>query len=264
MNHENMDHFPGLGDKRVVITGAGSGIGLVIAELLLVSGCRVAICDVDADALDLAMRQLPGIFSRAADVTRDEQVSGLFEAVAGEFGGLDILINNAGTAGPTASVEDIEADDWRRCIDVCLTGQFLCAHHAVPMIKAAGGGSIINMSSVAGKHGYAFRTPYSSAKFGVIGFTQSLAKELGGYNIRVNAILPGVVEGKRIQSVISARAQKKGIPYEEMVKEYLAITSMGQMVSPWDVARMIAFLVSEAGRYLSGQSIAVDANVETL
>ncbi|TIM60068.1 MAG: SDR family NAD(P)-dependent oxidoreductase, partial [Mesorhizobium sp.] len=106
-------------------------------------------------------------------------------------GGLDALINNAGIAGPTGGVDEIDPAEWRRCIDTCLTGQFLCARRAVPLIKAAGGGSIVSMSSAAGRHGYAFRTPYSAAKFGVIGFTQSLAKELGPHGIRVNAILPG-------------------------------------------------------------------------
>ncbi len=252
MSHESLDRFPGLQNKRVVITGAGSGIGWVIAELLMGAGCRVAICDVDDQALEAATKNHLNILCVKTDVTSNDQVTNLFESVRVQFGGLDILVNNAGTAGPTASVEDIEIDDWRRCIDVCLTGQFLCARRAVPLIKAAGGGSIINMSSVAGKYGYAYRTPYSSAKFGVIGFTQSLAKELGGDNIRVNAVLPGVVDGKRIQEVILARAEKKGISYEEMLREYLSISSMRKMVSPWDVARMIAFLVSEAGRFISG------------
>ena len=114
-----------------------------------------------------------------ADVSAEADVDALFDAAATHLGGLDALINNAGIAGPTGGVDEITPADWRRCIDICLTGQFLCARRAVPMLKAAGGGSIVNMSSAAGRHGYAFRTPYSSAKFGVIGFTQSLAKELG-------------------------------------------------------------------------------------
>ena len=145
----------------------------------------------------------------------------MFDAVADKLGGLDALINNAGIAGPTGGVDEIDPKDWRRCIDVCLTGQFLCARRAVPMLKQAGGGSIVNMSSAAGRHGYAFRTPYSSAKFGVIGFTQSLAKELGPDNIRVNAILPGIVEGPRMEGVIRDRAAQLGISYEEMEAQYL-------------------------------------------
>jgi NAD(P)-dependent dehydrogenase (short-subunit alcohol dehydrogenase family) len=188
----------------------------------------------------------------------------MFELAAKELGGLDALINNAGIAGPTGPVDEITPADWRRCIDVCLTGQFLCARLAVPMLKAAGGGSIVNMSSAAGRHGYAFRTPYSSAKFGVIGFTQSLAKELGPFQIRVNAILPGVVEGPRIDNVIAARAKQIGISVKEMEERYLERVSLRRMVSPYDVASMVAFLLSDAGINVSGQSLGVDGNVETL
>ncbi len=132
------------------------------------------------------------------------------------------------------------------------------------MLKASGGGSIVNMSSAAGKHGYAFRTPYSAAKFGVIGFTQSLAKELGPHAIRVNAILPGIVEGPRIENVISNRAKQLGISHEEMTTRYLENVSLRRMVSPYDVATMVAFLLSNAGINISGQSLGVDGNVETL
>ena len=145
-----------------------------------------------------------------------------------------------------------------------LTGSFLCARKAVPMIKAAGGGSIVNISSVAGKYGYPFRTPYASAKYGIIGLTETLAKELGPSEIRVNAILPGLVEGPRIEAVIRARAEETGQTYEETEAKYLEKVSLRRMVSADDIAATILFLLSDAGRNISGQSIAVDANVETL
>ena len=132
------------------------------------------------------------------------------------------------------------------------------------MLKAAGGGSIVNMSSAAGRHGYAFRTPYSSAKFAVVGFTQSLAKELGPSNIRVNAILPGIVEGPRMHKVIADRAAQLGLSHEAMEERYLEKVSLRRMVSPYDVADMVAFLLSAAGASISGQSLGVDGNVETL
>jgi NAD(P)-dependent dehydrogenase (short-subunit alcohol dehydrogenase family) len=182
----------------------------------------------------------------------------------GYLGGLDALINNAGIAGPTGGVDEIDPADWRRTIDVCLTGQFLCARRAVPLLKSTGGGSIVNMSSAAGRHGYAFRTPYSAAKWGVIGFTQSLAKELGPSNIRVNAILPGIVDGPRMEGVIRDRAAQLGIPYAEMEAQYLSKVSLRTMVSQDDVAAMVAFLLSDAGRRVSGQSLGVDGNVEAL
>jgi NAD(P)-dependent dehydrogenase (short-subunit alcohol dehydrogenase family) len=197
-------------------------------------------------------------------VSSEADVDRLFMALKTELGGLDALVNNAGIAGPTGGVEDIVPAEWRRCIDVGLTGQFLCARRAVPMLKAAAGGSIVNMSSAAGRHGYAFRTPYSAAKFGVIGFTQSLAKELGPANIRVNAILPGIVEGPRMEGVIRDRAAQLSISETEMEKRYLERVSLRRMVSPRDVAATVAFLLSDAGRNISGQSIGVDGNVETL
>jgi NAD(P)-dependent dehydrogenase (short-subunit alcohol dehydrogenase family) len=175
-----------------------------------------------------------------------------------------LLVNNAGIAGPTGGVEEIEPAEWRRCIDIDLTGQFLCARRAVPLLKAAGGGAIINMSSAAGRHGYAYRTPYAAAKWGVIGFTQSLAKELGPAGIAVNAILPGIVKGARIENVIRARAAQLGVSNADMEKQYLEKVSLRRMVAAEDVAHMVLFLASPLGRNVSGQSLGVCGNVEAL
>ena len=254
----------GLGGQRVLITAGAGGIGLVIAELLAKQGARLFICDVAQDALDAFGKRFPEHGRIKADVSLDADVDRMFDAVRAHLGGLDALINNAGIAGPTGGIDEIDPSEWRRCIDICLTGQFLCARRAVPMLREAAGGSIVNMSSSAGRHGYAFRTPYSSAKFGVVGLTQSLAKELGPQNIRVNAILPGIVEGARITAVIAARAKQLGISVEEMKRRYLERVSLRRMVAPSDVAAMVAFLLSEAGRNISGQSLGVDGNVETL
>lgn len=252
---------PGL---RVFISAGASGIGRAIADMLILHGAKVHICDVSQDFLDDFKKQHPQHGATLGDVSKEVDVARMFEEAAAALGGLDALINNAGIAGPTSAVDEISTEDWRRCIDICLTGQFLCTHYAVPMIKQAGGGAIVNMSSAAGRHGYAFRTPYSAAKFGVVGFTQSLAKELGPHNIRVNAILPGIVEGPRIESVIRARAGQLGISYDEMEKEYLEKVSLRRMVTPHDVAAMVLFLLSPMGDNLSGQSLGVDGNVETL
>ncbi|WP_282606249.1 SDR family oxidoreductase [Pelagibius sp. Alg239-R121] len=256
--------LPGLKDQRVAITAGAGGIGLAIARTLHAQGARVAICDVNARALETARSELGDCPFIVADVSDPAAVDGFFDLIGTKLGGLDALINNAGIAGPTGGIEDITVDDWKRCIDICLTGQFLCARRAVPMLRAAGGGSIVSMSSAAGKHGYAFRTPYSSAKFGVIGLTQSLAKELGPQNIRVNAILPGIVAGPRIEGVIRDRATATGVSYADMEADYLQKTSLRRMVTMEDVARTVAFLLSDAGANLSGQSLAVDGNVETL
>jgi NAD(P)-dependent dehydrogenase (short-subunit alcohol dehydrogenase family) len=252
---------PGL---RVLVTAGAGGIGRAIADMLIVHGARLHVSDVSEDALADFRAKHPGHGATRGDVSSEVDVDRLFADVASGLGGLDVLVNNAGIAGPTSTVEDMKPEDWRRCVDVCLTGQFLCTRLAVPMLKAAGGGAIVNMSSAAGRHGYAFRTPYAAAKFGVIGFTQSLAKELGPSNIRVNAILPGIVEGPRIEGVIRARAEQVGVAYAEMEKQYLDKVSLRRMVSPHDVAAMVAFLVSPMGENLSGQSLGVDGNVEAL
>ena len=258
------DFLGGLENLRVLVTAGASGIGLAIASTLSALGARVAICDVSDVALAQAKQTVQNLVTCKADVSSENEVDAMFAVVAQEFGGLDALVNNAGIAGPTGGVEDITPADWRRCIDVCITGQFLCTRLAVPMLKAAGGGSIINMSSAAGRHGYAFRTPYSSAKFAVVGFTQSLAKELGPSGIRVNAILPGIVEGPRMDKVISDRATQIGISHKDMEARYLEKVSLRRMVSPYDVASMVAFLLSDAGTNISGQSLGVDGNVESL
>lgn len=254
----------GIAGQRVLVTAGASGIGRAIADLLIAQGARVHICDVSDEFMADFRKVHPTASASKADVSDEADVERLFTDLERELGGLDALVNNAGIAGPTGNVEDMSPSEWRRCIEVCLVGQFLCTRLAVPMLKAGGGGAIVNMSSAAGRHGYAFRTPYSAAKFGVVGFTQSLAKELGPSNIRVNAILPGIVEGPRIEGVIRDRAKQLGIPYAEMETQYLANVSLRRMVTPHDVAKMVLFLLSDAGCNMSGQSIGVDGNVETL
>jgi NAD(P)-dependent dehydrogenase (short-subunit alcohol dehydrogenase family) len=256
------DFLRGIDGQRVLVTAGAGGIGLCITETLTALGARVAVCDVSEAALD-ALRPKVAAAIRA-DVASETDVDALFAETAETLGGLDALINNAGIAGPTGGVDEIAVEDWRRCIDICLTGQFLCARRAVPLLKAAGGGSIVSMSSAAGRFGYAFRTPYSAAKWGIIGFTQSLAKELGPSGIRVNAILPGIIEGPRMESVIANRAKQVGVSHDEMKTRYLANISLRRMTSPWDVASMVAFLLSDAGANVSGQSLGVDGNVESL
>jgi NAD(P)-dependent dehydrogenase (short-subunit alcohol dehydrogenase family) len=258
------DFLRGLAGQRVLVTAGAGGIGLAITETLTALGTRVAVCDVSDEAL-AAARDRPGVEAAIrADISDEAEVDAMFEAVAAALGGLDALINNAGIAGPTGAIEEIAVADWRRCLDVGLTGQFLCARRAVPMLKAAGGGSIVSMSSAAGRFGYAYRTPYSAAKWGVIGLTQSLAKELGPAGIRVNAILPGIIEGPRMESVIANRAAQVGVSHAEMKTRYLANISLRRMTSPYDVAGMVAFLLSDAGINVSGQSLGIDGNVETL
>jgi NAD(P)-dependent dehydrogenase (short-subunit alcohol dehydrogenase family) len=249
---------------RAVVTAGAAGIGRTIVEALVEAGARVHLCDIDEAALEECRAALPAVAATYADVASEGDVDRLFVEAETWLGGLDALVNNAGIAGPTAPIEEIEPADWRRCLEVDLTGQYLCARRAVPLIRAAGGGAIVNMSSAAGRLGYAYRTPYAAAKWGVIGFTQSLAREVGPANIRVNAILPGIVAGPRIDRVIDARARQAGMSFAEMERNYLANVSMRTKVTAEDVAAAVVYLCSPLGAHISGQSLGVCGNVETI
>ncbi|MEP6609418.1 MAG: SDR family oxidoreductase [Burkholderiaceae bacterium] len=253
-----------LKQARVLVTAGASGIGLAIAREFMREGARVHVCDVDADALRSLSASDPAMSRSHSDVADQSSVRALFEDVLTALGGLDVLINNAGIAGPTAQCEDISLADWDRTLAVNLTGQFLCARLAIPHLRASRNPSIINLSSAAGRFGFPLRTPYAASKWGVIGFTKSLSIELGADGIRVNAICPGSVAGPRIDSVFSNKAIARGVPLETVRDEALAKTSLGRLIEPRDIARMAAFLASTAGANISGQAIGVDADAQSL
>ena len=253
-----------LDGQRALITGAGSGIGKVMAQHFEKAGARIWICDADTNNLEQSLKENPDWNGTPCDVSDENQVDQLFKEMSDSFGGLEILVNNAGIVGPTASVEEIDPGEWRRSVGVNLNGAFYCTRLATPLLKNSPEASIINISSVAGRLGFARRLPYASTKWAMIGFTESLAKELGPSGIRVNALLPGIVEGPRIEGVFQARAESEGVPYEEVRDRVLNNVSMKRMVSACDVAEMAVFLCSEAGKNISGQSISICGNVENL
>ena len=239
---------------RVLVTAGGAGIGRAIAGTFLEHGARVHVCDVDAKALS---RLENSITRTTADVASVADVDRLFEDVKKNLGGLDVLVNNAGIAGPTAKVEDIRPEDWERCIAVDLNGMFYVTRKAMPLIKAAGGGSIINLSSIAGRFGFALRTPYSAAKWAVVGFTQSLAVEAGPDKVRVNCIQPGIVEGERVDRIVAAKAKALGVTSEVVLEKMVEGISLKATVTAQDIANTALFLASEAGKHISGQAISV-------
>ncbi|SAK89491.1 3-ketoacyl-ACP reductase [Caballeronia hypogeia] len=255
---------------RVLITGGASGIGLVMARAFIDAGARVHVCDSSAEAIDALTRaeaqtECNAITSTLADVSDDAAVERVFADVRKELGGLDVLVNNAGIAGPTGDIETLDVKEWQQTIDVNLNAQFYFARRAVPLLRDAhGGGTIIALSSVAGRLGYAFRTPYAATKWAVVGMIKSLAIELGPSNIRVNAIQPGIVKGPRIERVIAARAKQLKLSYEEMEQQYLAKVSLRRMTTPEEIAATALFLCSPAGSGISGQAISVCGNVEVL
>lgn len=249
--------------QRVMITAGGSGIGWAIAKAFADNGAKVHICDVDERALGEATEKYPQIAATHLDVSDEEAVDQWFDDAMDDLDGLDVLVNNAGIKGPTGYVEEIKLDDWRECLSVGLDAQFLCSRRAAPIMKDQRSGSIINIASTAGLYGYGLRTPYAAAKWAVIGFTKSLAIELGPYDVRANAICPGAVEGARMERVSKAEAETRGVALDVVHKEYLQSQSIKRFVKPEEIADMCVFLASPAAKMVNGQVIAVDGHTET-
>ena len=250
--------------QRVLITAAGSGIGRVVARTLLAEGAQVHISDISADALADARAELPDLGTTVADAADPDAAERLVADAVARMGGLDCLVNNIGTKGPTGPVESIDPGEWARSTDTNLDGHFYAARAAVPHLKFAGGGTIISMSSAAGRLGYPNRTSYAAVKWALIGLTQSLAMELGPANIRANAILPGHVRGDRMEQVLAAEAAAEGITIEAARDRAAAASSMRAWIEPEEIAALVVFLISDAGRHISGQSIGICGNIETL
>jgi NAD(P)-dependent dehydrogenase (short-subunit alcohol dehydrogenase family) len=248
----------------VFVSGGATGIGRAIARRFLQSGSRVHIADADAHAMQQFVADHPGATGSVCDVGDAGHVDRAFDDLQRHHGGLDVLVNNAGIAGPTGRVEDIEPAAWERTIAVDLNGQFYCARRAVPLLRANGGGSIICIASTAALFGFPLRSPYAACKWAIIGFAKTLAMELGPAGIRVNAICPGSVSGPRIDGVIERDAASRGMQPEQIRDLYLRQTSMRTFVDAEDIAEMAHFLASPAGAKISGQSLAVDGHTESL
>ena len=254
----------GIAGKRVFVSAAAAGIGRAIADRFLQAGAHVRICDIDEAALDrleATQDRLSGVRADAAD---PDQLASAFKTVAQDLGGLDVLVNNAGISGPTANTECITPADWQRTIDVNLNGAFYCSRLAIPLLKASGGGSIINIGSTAGLHGYPLRAPYAASKWALIGFTKTLAMELGPFGIRVNAVCPGSVQGPRIEGVYAAKAAARGVSVEEIREAFRQKSSLRTLIDADDIAETVLFLCSDGGARIAGQVLAVDGYTETM
>ncbi|MBL4629656.1 MAG: SDR family oxidoreductase [Paraglaciecola sp.] len=255
----------GLGPEHVVLVTAGAnGIGRRIAEKFLGYGCKVHVCDIDKKVIADFLEANPTATASVADVANVSQVEQMFVDLMTHYQHLDVLVNNAGIAGPTALVEDIDPQDWAHTINVDLNGQFHCTKFAVPLLKKNGSGSIINISSNAAFFGFPMRSPYTASKWALIGLTKTWAMELGPHNIRVNALCPGSVSGERIDNVIRLDAAKRGVTPDVVRDVYAEQSSLRIFVSPDDVANMAVFLCSELGASLSGQAIGIDGYTEHL
>jgi NAD(P)-dependent dehydrogenase (short-subunit alcohol dehydrogenase family) len=254
----------GIRNLKVLVTAGAGGIGLEIARAFAAEGAKVHVCDVDQKALRALARSDPKITRSKTDVSDRKQVAKLFREALSALKGLDVLVNNAGIAGPTGKVDEIAPEDWDRCLAIDITGQFNCTRLAVPHLRKSKNASIVNLSSAAGRLGFPLRTPYSAAKWAVVGFTKSLAAELGPEGIRVNAIQPGIVEGERIRRVMENKASARGISVEAMTEEALSVVSMRTMVTPQQIADAVLFLCSQRGRTISGQAISICGDTQML
>ncbi len=250
-------------NKRVLVTGAASGIGRAIAERMTEEGARVAVCDIAQEALDAVQADRSDWLCIRADVSSETDVAGMVQAVQARFGGLDCLVSNAGIPGPSAAIEDIGLDQWEAVHACNVRGAFLCARACAPLLKAQGG-SLIILSSIAGRMGVPFRTPYASAKWALIGLAKSLALEMGEFKVRVNAILPGLTRGPRLDGVIQARAASAGRSFEEQVAVEVGSTALREMGEALDIANAALYLASDEGRLVTGVALPVDAGLDSV
>ena len=244
---------------RVAITGAAGGIGRVMADSFAFCGAQLFVSDLDEAAL--AASPHPGM---RADAGSASDMEAFVNKAADRMSGLDVLVNNAGIAGPTKPVDHCTADEVETTLRVDLAAMFHTCRVAIPLLREAGGGSVVNLSSAAGKFGFPLRSPYSAAKWGVVGFTRTLAMELGPDGIRVNALLPGLVDGPRIRSVIRNKAAALRVSENEQTDKQLASVSLRCFVTQQDIANMALYLCSPFGATITGQAISVDGGMESL
>ena len=254
----------GLLDGRVaIVTGASKGIGRVMSQLFAREGAKM-VCAARSDAL---VNETAALIRAAggeavvvvADAGTEAGAKLIVDAGVKAFGRVDVLVNNAGDGGPTRPIQDYTTEDWLYTVNSCLTSAYLCSRFAVPAMIAAGRGAIVNIASMAGRRGLAYRVGYCSAKAGQIGMTYGLALELGRHNITVNAIAPGAVEGDRIDRVIRGQADIRGVDVERMRQSLVERAPLRRMSTAEDISNLAAFLCSEHARNISGQCIPVTA-----
>jgi NAD(P)-dependent dehydrogenase (short-subunit alcohol dehydrogenase family) len=248
--------------QRVLVTAGGAGIGKATAVCFLQAGAQVLVCDNDRTVLEQTLSETPGLQGEVTDVGDPRQVEALFAGIAERWGGLDVLVNNAGIGGPNAPLEEVSYEDWERTLRVNLSGAFHCIKQAAPLMKAQGSGCIINISTPSAVVGLPNRAPYVASKAGLIGLSYNVAREYGPFNIRCNTILPGAVDNPRGRRVLSDVARRAGLPLEQAEANLLRHISMRTWVQPSEIGEVAVFLASDAGRHVTGQRIAVDGNVE--
>ena len=244
--------------QRVLVTAGAAGIGREFARAFAATAAKVFVCDIDGKSLDALANEITSLVVRPCDMASRAAIERMVPDAVDALGGLDVLINNAGIAGLTLPVDQMPPDDWDKVIAVNLTAMFDVTRLAIPHLKQPRAGVIINMASIAGRFGFANRSPYAATKWGMIGFTKTLAIELGEWGIRANAIAPGAVDGDRIQRVFRGRAQISGRSMQDVQAEAFAQQSIDGFVDPKDIAQLAVFLASDAAKSISGQVLPID------
>jgi len=254
-----------LDNKVAIVTGGGVGIGRAISLAFAAEGAAVVIAAPNLPEMEEVADDIRSKGGKATaiytDISHEDQVKRMVAQTLSEYGQVDILVNNSGIAGPTANVVDVKLDDWNEVLTINLTGAMLCAREVLRSMLTRQSGNIINISSDAGIKGFPMRSPYSVSKWGIIGLTQTLAIEVGKYNIRVNCIAPGPVEGARIDGVYKARAKALGITYQEVRNRATANASLGRLITATEVASGAVFLASDESSGLTGETLSVTAGI---
>lgn len=245
---------------RVFVTAGAGGIGKVIANAYAAEGAAVVVCDQDQNAVSALET---GITGACVDVTDEAALDDWLQGGLDRLGGCDVLINNAGVAGQADPVESLDLAQWKHCMAVNLDAQMITCRAATPVMKQQKSGVIINLSSTSGLFGAPFRAPYAAAKWAVIGFTKTIATELGPFGIRCNAICPGAVSGDRMDRVLAAEAKARGVSADDVYQDYASGSSLRRFADPQEIAQLCLYLSSDAAKFVSGQAIAVDGNTET-
>lgn len=256
---DSSTHFSG---KSVLVTAGSNGIGKAISGAFLDAGASVHVADIDESANRCFSDEFPQALVSHCDVSIESEVIDVVDRHLDQFSGIDIMVNCAGIAGPTGYVGEIAPEEWRHSIAVNLDAAFLFCNRVVPQMRSNGAGNIINIASTAGWHGYPLRSPYASAKWGLIGFTKSLAMEVGVAGIRVNAICPGSISGERMDRVIAAEAKSKNISEQQVRDKYTKSCSLRTFIDATDIADMAVFLASDSAARVTGQIMNVDGHLE--
>ncbi|MBW2123619.1 MAG: SDR family oxidoreductase [Deltaproteobacteria bacterium] len=254
--------------KVAIITGGNDGIGRVIALTFVEEGARVSICGRRKEKLKEAEEEIKSrggeVLSLVTDISREEEVESMVAKTVDRFGTLDILVNNASREGPTSPIHEMSGDDWRAVIGTNLNGLFYCTKYALRVMIPRRSGNILNIGSIAGVYAYPLRTPYNATKWAIGGVTQTIAAEVGQYNIRCNCLSPGPTEGERAYKVIRKRAQATNKSFEEMKRFYEDQIPIKRFITPQEVARVAVFLVSDDSSGVTAQHFCVSGGIEVL